>query len=135
MRARQRRCRWSLAISGTESTSAEEKNAVFFAGYKTPGRRPRPHLSRTNCARSRCEKVFEDILAIHRGERLFANFAAHQPFGRLGYAAKNVMNTITITQLADFAKLVVRYWRISQSKLNPARDRSVWRAELIGRIC
>jgi hypothetical protein len=30
-----------LAIAGTENTSAEEKNAAFFAGYKTPGRRPR----------------------------------------------------------------------------------------------
>src|SRR5215813_351823 len=38
-----------------------------------------------NCARSRCEKVFEDILAIHRGERLFANFAVHLPFGGPGF--------------------------------------------------
>jgi hypothetical protein len=38
-----------------------------------------------NCARSRCEKVFEDVLAIHRGERLFANFAVHFPFGGPGF--------------------------------------------------
>src|SRR5262249_38358817 len=31
------------------------------------------------------EKVFEDIFAIHRGERLFTNFAVHQPVGRLGF--------------------------------------------------
>src|SRR5215471_6056047 len=42
-------------------------------------------VSTANCARSRCEKVFEDILAIHRGERLFTNFAVHQPFGGLGF--------------------------------------------------
>ena len=43
-----------------------------------------PHLSTANCSRSRCEKVFEDILAIHSGERLFTNFTVHQPAGGLG---------------------------------------------------
>ena len=41
-------------------------------------------VSTAKCTRSRCEKVFEDILAIHRGERLFTNFTVHQPAGRLG---------------------------------------------------
>jgi hypothetical protein len=35
-------------------------------------------VSTANCARSPCEKVFEDILAIHSGERLFTNFAVQQ---------------------------------------------------------
>ena len=42
-------------------------------------------VSTANCARSRCEKVFEDILAIRSGERLFTNFAVHQPLGGLGF--------------------------------------------------
>src|SRR5262249_53127805 len=42
-------------------------------------------VSTANCARSRCEKVFEDILAIHSGERLFTNFAVHEPVGGLGF--------------------------------------------------
>src|SRR5215469_3975776 len=42
---------------------------------------PSGYLSTEKCARARCEKVFEDILAIHRGERLFANFAMHLPVG------------------------------------------------------
>jgi len=43
-----------------------------------------PRLSTANCARSRREKIFEDILAIHSGERLFTNFTVHQPAGGLG---------------------------------------------------
>src|SRR5262249_1297322 len=42
-------------------------------------------VSTANCARSRCEKVFEDIFAIHSGEQLFTNFAVHQPLGGLGF--------------------------------------------------
>jgi hypothetical protein len=42
-------------------------------------------VSTANCTRSRCEEVFEDILAIHSGERLFTNFAVHQPVGGLGF--------------------------------------------------
>jgi len=41
-------------------------------------------VSTANCARSRCEKVFEDIFAIHSGERLFTDFAVQQPVGGLG---------------------------------------------------
>jgi hypothetical protein len=44
-----------------------------------------PRLSTVKCARSRCEKVFEDIFAIHSGERLFTNFAVQEPLGGLGF--------------------------------------------------
>src|SRR5262249_13478546 len=42
-------------------------------------------VSTAKCARSRCEQVFEDILAIHSGERLFTKLAVHQPVRGLGF--------------------------------------------------
>src|SRR5262245_12659172 len=67
--------KWRVPNSGGETpivSGGSEERAVC------------PRLSTTNCARSRCEKVFEDILAFHSGERLFTNFAVHQPVGGLG---------------------------------------------------
>src|SRR5262245_55329164 len=68
---------------------SEGRNVVIDFRFGTGGERKRRAgslpASQRQTVRGRAVRKYLRIPAIHRGERLFANFAVHQSVGRLGF--------------------------------------------------